>query len=190
MVTQNCWEFMECGREPDGPKVNELGVCLAATDTTSNGLNAGTNAGRICWAVAGTFCGGATAGEFVSKMDDCVKCDFYHTVFNEAENFEIYPSHKERMNCWEFMKCGREAGGPNAEEMGVCPAAIDSSVDGMNGGANGGRICWAVAGTFCGGAVQGEFATKIANCISCDFYNQALNEETEFIMHPTDVKAS
>ena len=84
----------------------------------------------------------------------------------------------------------RETGGPNADELGVCAAVNDTSVDGLNGGANGGRICWAIAGTFCGGSVQGEFATKIANCITCDFYNQALNEESEFVMHPTDVKAS
>ncbi|MGD0283853.1 MAG: two-CW domain-containing protein, partial [Dissulfurispiraceae bacterium] len=26
------------------------------------------------------------------------------------------------MNCWEFKKCGREMGGVNIEQLGVCPA--------------------------------------------------------------------
>ena len=31
-----------------------------------------------------------------------------------------------------------------------------------------GRICWAVAGTFCEGKVQGTFAQKYADCRKCD----------------------
>jgi eukaryotic-like serine/threonine-protein kinase len=73
-------------------------------------------------------------------------------------------------NCWEIMKCGREPGGKNVAEFGVCPAAKDSSFDGINTGKNGGRICWAVAGTFCGGEIQGTFAEKRTSCIGCNFY--------------------
>lgn len=40
----------------------------------------------------------------------------------------------------------------------------------MNGGRFGGRICWALTGTFCGGKVQGTFAEKLGNCIVCEFY--------------------
>ena len=43
-------------------------------------------------------------------------------------------------------------------------------VDGMNSGKNGGRTCWALTGTLCGGKVQGTFAAKVANCMGCDFY--------------------
>jgi hypothetical protein len=56
-----------------------------------------------------------------------------------------------KKNCWEVKQCGREPGGSKTADMGVCPAAADSSSDGVNGGKNGGRICWALAGTFCGG---------------------------------------
>ena len=63
------------------------------------------------------------------------------------------------MNCWEYKKCGREAGGKNAGELGVCPAYPDQ-----------GRHCARVAGTLCGGKVQGIFATKLVNCMKCDFY--------------------
>ncbi|MFC1692903.1 two-CW domain-containing protein [Candidatus Latescibacterota bacterium] len=54
---ENCWEFMNCGRQPDGKNEQELGVCPAPQDTSFDVLNRGKNAGRICWAVAGTFCG-------------------------------------------------------------------------------------------------------------------------------------
>jgi hypothetical protein len=61
--------------------------------------------------------------------------------------------------------------------MGVCPAANDKSTDGLNNGKNGGRICWAVAGTFCGGKVQGDFAQKSVSCMSCEVFKQVKNEE-------------
>ncbi len=73
-------------------------------------------------------------------------------------------------NCWQFKKCGRQPCGDRAAELGVCPASVDSKADGLNGGRNGGRICWALTGTLCGGKVQGTFAQKLGNCIECDFY--------------------
>lgn len=63
------------------------------------------------------------------------------------------------MNCWEYKKCGREKGGAKAAELGVCPAYP-----------NNGDCCARVAGTLCGGQVQGTFATKLANCMACEFY--------------------
>ncbi len=84
---------------------------------------------------------------------------------------------QERLNCWEFMKCGREPGGAQIAHLGVCPAAADISFDGIHLGKNAGRICWAVAGTFCGGKVQGSFAEKRASCISCDFFQKVQGEE-------------
>ena len=82
-----------------------------------------------------------------------------------------------RLNCWEIKKCGREAGGIKTAERGVCPAASDSSSDGINDGKNAGRICWAVAGTLCGGNVQGSFAQKVASCLSCEVFKQVKAEE-------------
>ncbi len=64
------------------------------------------------------------------------------------------------MNCWEFMKCGRERGGVHADELGVCAAYP------LNG-----HLCARIAGTLCGGKVQGSFAVKLADCMRCDFYN-------------------
>lgn len=58
-----------------------------------------------------------------------------------------------RMNCWEFKRCHRERS---------CPAFPDH-----------GHHCARVAGTLCGGKVQGAFATKLVNCMECDFYKSA-----------------
>jgi hypothetical protein len=82
-----------------------------------------------------------------------------------------------RQNCWEFKKCGREEGGTNVPELGVCPAAIEERVNTLNNGKNGGRSCWALAFTLCGGTVQGTFATKLSNCLKCEFYQLVAAEE-------------
>lgn len=81
-----------------------------------------------------------------------------------------------KQNCWQVKNCGRQPGGPKASELGVCPAA-KSGPSGINGGDHAGRICWALAGTLCGGKVQGTFAHKAANCMECVFYLQVKREE-------------
>jgi serine/threonine protein kinase len=83
----------------------------------------------------------------------------------------------KKLNCWEFMKCKREPGGARAGENGTSVAATDSSYDGINYGKNAGRICWAVAGTCCGGDIQGTFAEKRDSCTSCPFYKLIQEEE-------------
>ncbi len=83
----------------------------------------------------------------------------------------------QKRNCWEFKNCGREKDGEKVDEMGVCPAATDTDCDGLNEGKNAGRICWAVAGTFCGGDVQGSFAEKQLSCMTCDFFKEVEEEE-------------
>lgn len=62
-------------------------------------------------------------------------------------------------------------------EMGVCPAAKEARVDGINGGTNGGRACWPFAGTLCDLKPHGEFSTKLGACLKCGFYDQVMNEE-------------
>ena len=83
-----------------------------------------------------------------------------------------------KFNCWEILNCGRETNGSNAKEMGICPASIDTSADSLNGGKNGGRICWAISGTFCGGERQGTFAQKKMTCMSCKVYTTVQSEQT------------
>lgn len=82
-----------------------------------------------------------------------------------------------RVNCWEFKKCGRQPNGDKVSELGVCPAALEVRLDGAHGGRRAGRACWVVAGTFCKGTVQGSFAQKLDNCEKCDFYIKVRQEE-------------
>lgn len=80
-------------------------------------------------------------------------------------------------NCWECKKCGRQPSGDKVAEFGVCPAATSTEYDGKNGGKNAGRYCWKIAGTFCGGVVQGTFAQKEVNCVVCPFFKKVREEE-------------
>ena len=89
----------------------------------------------------------------------------------------------EILNCWEYMKCGRQPGGKKAVERGACPAAKDASFNGINRGKNAGRICWALAGTFCGGMIQGTFADKRESCTTCHFYQMVQREEGKDNVH-------
>ena len=85
-----------------------------------------------------------------------------------------------KLNCWEFNKCGREKGGRKAAEFGVCRTATDVSAHGVNGGINGGRICWVIAGTY--GRYKSDLASCSAviagsSCMECDFHHKVLREE-------------
>jgi hypothetical protein len=93
-------------------------------------------------------------------------------------------------NCWEAKKCGRQPGGENAEKLGICPAALPNEYfDGVNKGKHCGRFCWAVAGTLCGGKVQGTYAKKLMHCLGCEFLKQVNEDEgRNFILTPKETK--
>ena len=93
-------------------------------------------------------------------------------AMKKREKFDM-----SKQNCWEFKRCGRQPGGANSSALGVCPASVEKRTHGVNNGSNGGRACWALAGTLCGGVVQGSFAVKVANCLKCDFYQLVGAEE-------------
>jgi hypothetical protein len=99
-------------------------------------------------------------------------------------------SSPSKINCWDFNRCERQPGGKLAETHGVCPASIDHTVDGINGGKNGGRFCWAIAGTFCFGEAQGTNARKIKNCIDCGFLYLVANEEDNFTISTNSLRNS
>lgn len=65
-------------------------------------------------------------------------------------------------NCWEIKECGREVGGVMVLELGQCIVSKN----------NMGHSCWALAGTLCGGEVQGTAAQKEGNCILCGVYQK------------------
>lgn len=94
-----------------------------------------------------------------------------------------------RLNCWQVKRCGREPGGIRAAELGVCPASTETGLHGINSGINGGRACWAIAGTLCGGKIQGSYAAKLANCLQCDFYKLVSTEEGPTFARAKDILA-
>jgi len=95
-----------------------------------------------------------------------------------------------KQNCWEFKKCGREPGGAKAKELGICPAAVESRLDRVNSGNNGGRACWPIAGTLCGGNIQGTFATKVGNCFRCEFFGLVISEEGSSFQNSKQILAT
>jgi hypothetical protein len=85
----------------------------------------------------------------------------------------------EKKNCWEFKKCGRD----KENNLYICPAVTEVQAHGINGGINGGRICWAVPGTLCNDEVQGTYAQKLLSCLSCEFRMQVHEEENLHFRH-------
>jgi two-component system, NtrC family, sensor kinase len=82
-----------------------------------------------------------------------------NSVEGEGSTFTMYFPYQSaedsvQVQCWEYMKCGRE------NDCSIkCPAFP-----------NFGRICWVVAGTFCEGKIQGTFAQKYEDCTKCEFH--------------------
>jgi hypothetical protein len=78
-----------------------------------------------------------------------------------------------KYNCWEFMKCGREVGGDRTDELGICPVSSFLSADGLNGGVNGGRICWIIEENGC----NDKLIHRKDFCFHCEFRFKVTNEE-------------
>jgi hypothetical protein len=205
---------MGCGLGPGGERAASEGVCPAAEATEADGLNQGTNGGRLCWACAGSFRGVPARGRFAKELPSCLSCEFFQRVRVEASPFSLMkpgarfrpgvlggspaaPGESVRaamprgttLNCWEYFHCGREAGGERVDELGVCPAASHRASDGLNRGVNAGRACWRIAGTFCFDEIQGSFAQKAASCLGCEFFVAVRAEEggAFLLMRPGEV---
>ena len=82
-----------------------------------------------------------------------------------------------KTNCWEHKHCGRGPGEENVHAHGTCPAATERRAHGVNGGRNGGRGCWAIAGSFCKGSICGTYAAMLSDCMECDFFRRVGSEE-------------
>jgi len=89
----NCWEFMGCGLHIKSGFIggSEAVLCPACGDKQRKGLHGGKNAGRACWLVSGTLCGGTKQGTAKQKHDICIPCDFYALVIDEENGNEITP---------------------------------------------------------------------------------------------------
>ena len=70
----------------------------------------------------------------------------------------------EEIKCWEMKNCSHKE----------CPSYLNTA-----------KRCWLVAGTMCGGKIQGEFAVKYKSCTECDVYEAAVFKDpiTEVAEH-------
>ena len=80
---------------------------------------------------------------------------------------------RNKLNCWEYMECGREPGGEATVEEGVCPAALEARLDGVNSGQCGGRACWGVPDTYC----MESLTAKFTRCLDCPFFQLVEREQ-------------
>ncbi len=97
MTRMNCWEFQDCGRELGGKKTNELGACPASGESKLNWINDGKNAGRACWALAGTHCNGEIQGTYSQKLGTCLNCDFFTFVREQQKDQFVGSKHILKM---------------------------------------------------------------------------------------------
>ncbi|MBW2327347.1 MAG: hypothetical protein JRF45_12935 [Deltaproteobacteria bacterium] len=73
-------------------------------------------------------------------------------------------------------------------EYGICPAARDTSLDGINQGNKGGRACWAVSGTLCLGRVREGFGSKECDCERCDFFQLVQLEQGKYFSNTRKIR--
>lgn len=77
-----------------------------------------------------------------------------------------------KLNCWEFMKCGRQPGVSTLMTSGCVLLRGRADLMVFMTERIAGRACWVVAGSLCGGTIQGSFAEKFRNCEKCNFYKR------------------
>jgi len=74
----------------------------------------------------------------------------------QAGNLNVEVENPRIVKCWERLGCDKKE----------CPSY--------------GKVrCWATAGTFCQGAVQGVFAQKIGDCRNCVVYKESCGDEIQ-----------
>lgn len=93
--------------------------------------------------------------------------------------FDSEKRQGQKVNCWEFMKCNRTPFDGPVDKNTICPVALEVRLDGVHGGKNAGRACWALGHTVCEGKVQGAPSQKFGDCLKCPFYKALKKEEGE-----------
>jgi diguanylate cyclase (GGDEF)-like protein len=78
----------------------------------------------------------------------------------EHESFHVRYANNHLLKCWEYKNCTKKD----------CPSYENSDLR-----------CWQVAGTFCGGNVQGYFAAKYGDCRKCDVFKNAFGNRINSI---------
>jgi len=92
----------------------------------------------------------------------------------------------KKLNCWEYVNCGREKNGIMVPILGECKVISEMKYDGLNSGVGAGRACWMTLNKNC----VMQKTKQISCCYDCQFYKRVLFEEEEHIEHKLEpVKA-
>ena len=83
-----------------------------------------------------------------------------------------------KKNCWDLMGCGREVDGENANELGICPAAMDQELTAANSGSCGGRACWKVR-VKVGNKTIPQWSHPEKDCLTCSVFQMVRKEEKD-----------
>jgi hypothetical protein len=75
------------------------------------------------------------------------------------------------------MQCGREPGGKYKNKYETCPVSTKAVANGLNGGENGGRICWIIAESGCKCKVKCSVRNVRHSCFQCEFRYKIMAEE-------------
>jgi hypothetical protein len=76
----------------------------------------------------------------------------------------------DKLNCWDYKKCCKEIDSKINNNNHLCPVKKERTANGLNGGINGGRICWVIMDTNSKKKAQ----TK---CFQCEFHYKVKAEE-------------
>ena len=88
------------------------------------------------------------------------------TSFDVPRFLDDMKASQGKKACWDLKNCERWPGGKKEAEFGVCITYPW-----------GGWHCWALAGTLCGGLVQGSAAQKEGNCQMCQHYIELMEND-------------
>jgi len=71
----------------------------------------------------------------------------------------------------------KHSGNNGKKKCSECPVPSNANYNGINGGKNGGRVCWIILGTLCNENQQLVGTRQLEGCADCDFYRAVKEEE-------------
>lgn len=99
---KNCWEKMQCGREPGGAREAKLGTCPVAEFVMADGFLGGKNGGRACIFIVGSLAPAERANTCTHLVNharrECFQCDFFRALkrkYKRSLNLEIFNRYIE-----------------------------------------------------------------------------------------------